>query len=223
MLFRSTDVVKHAVKVDLLIAQLVATPLPQILPESFYSSIESTVGVSLHHHIWAPLGKTGVRDGNFNINHEIIARVAATTQATIITPNYDSFIEAALESWQVPYEVIHNNQLNKLIDPAPSNSVRLIKIHGDAQRVETIVSREADLLRLFDALEPLSGTFDSALVAGYSGRDLDIFPWLASRAELKRILWIEPFLNSSHRGLRISDPTRPISSKIGRASCRERV
>ena len=196
--------ISAALSDDPLTRNLVNEPLPQMLPESFYSSIEATLDYPLHHHVWKPLATTGLDDGIFNENHETIALLAHAKQATIITPNYDSHLEAACEAWQIPYEVIHNDELHKLSQPQASACVRIIKIHGDAKRMPTIVSREADLLRLFDALTPLNGVFTDAFIAGYSGRDLDLFPWLVSSSSVSRALWVEPYLHAEHRGLRLS-------------------
>ena len=196
--------ISAALSDDPLTRNLVNKPLPQMLPESFYSSIESTLDYPLHHHVWKPLAKTGLDDGIFNENHETIVLLAQAKQATIITPNYDSHLEAACEAWCVPYQVIHNDELHKLSQPQASRCIRIIKIHGDAKRIPTIVSREADLLRLFDALTPLNGVFTDAFIAGYSGRDLDLFPWLVSSSSITRALWVEPYFHSEHRGLRLS-------------------
>lgn len=194
---------KTVIATDKRINSIFEHPLHQILPESFYAGIETSLGVSLHREVWEPLTTTGISDGIFNMNHELVALIAYKLSATIITPNYDSFLEAAFKAWEIPYELIHNDSLETLSRPKPNGHVRLIKIHGDAAKPETIVSRAPDLLRLFQALAPLNECFSIALIAGYSGRDLDIYPWLAAHSGVRKTIWLDPYLNNDHRCYRL--------------------
>ena len=75
--------ISAALSDDPLTRNLVNEPLPQMLSESFYSSIEATLDYPLHHHVWKPLAATGLDDGIFNENHETIALLAQAKQATI--------------------------------------------------------------------------------------------------------------------------------------------
>ena len=199
----SIPAIHELVSKDERISKILEWPLKQMLPESFYAAIESSFDSTLHQEVWSPLSRTGLLDKTFNVNHEIIALLAQRLQATIITPNYDSFLEAALEGWGIPYRVIHNYEIARQGNFPQSGVVTVIKIHGDATKPETIVTRAPDLLRLFQALSPLNNKFSAALVAGYSGRDLDIYPWLASKSGVQNIAWVDPYMNDDHRCYRL--------------------
>ena len=199
----SIPAIHESVSKDERISKILEWPLKQMLPESFYAAIESSFDSTLHQEVWSPLSRTGLLDKTFNVNHEIIALLAQRFQATVITPNYDSFLEAALEGWEIPYRVVHNYEIARQDNFSQPGVVRVVKIHGDATKPETIVTRAPDLLRLFQALSPLNNRFSAALVAGYSGRDLDIYPWLASKSGVQNIAWIDPYMNDDHRCYRL--------------------
>lgn len=54
-------------------------------------------------------------------------------------------------------------------------------------------------------LAQVSGRFTTAILIGYSGRDLDVFPWLVTDAGISEYYWIDKEFGEGHRSGEITD------------------
>lgn len=77
----------------------------------------------------------------------------------------------------------------------------LIKIHGTADNFHTVRSTVSDLSRVAMILERMAFVSqpERLLIIGYSGRDFDLFPFVAALARESEILWVDPSFPDGHR------------------------
>ena len=79
--------------------------------------------------------------GSPNINHKTIAKMAKEGKVkTILTTNFDEFIEQALNQEGVEYKVVCTNEEFKLYYENGCNKFAVLKIHGTVSRPETILA-----------------------------------------------------------------------------------
>lgn len=142
----------------------------------------------------------GVLDGlEPNANHQTLARWAvAGSLRAVVTTNFDTLIERAMESMDVEYRLY-----DCLLDeppPIPSgdSSLVVVKLHGSAPRRASLVDLAAQKRRglptpWLDWLESIFGNFCVA-VAGFSGADLslgeDYLRLRAASARTPELRWL---------------------------------
>lgn len=126
-----------------------------------------------------------------NLNHSCIAElVHLGFLRFIVTTNFDTCLEQALEHRSVPYRVHADSEgFAECIDALESDEgrVRVLKLHGTAADTDSIVMtlKQAALPLAAEkarALEILARRYCFCFI-GYSGRDQDIFPVLYSFAD----------------------------------------
>lgn len=183
----------------------VLTKLPErVLPESLYSAVAEVYDRDIHPHIWAHLD---VAATVFNSGHRLYCQLAARGDGSLITTtNYDTFFERAAETLGYSHEVTGVEGL--AADPPPAAGVvRVVKLHGDASRPDSIVSKLPDLARMASALADYKGRVGprTIVVIGYSGRDLDVFPWIVQQKRFDTIYWINRTFKENHRALTVPD------------------
>lgn len=183
----------------------------RLLPESCYGVIGQVFNTNRHLDMWAALGPEAANRVGSSPSpaHHTLVGLAATRGWPIITTNFDCFLEAAAlqDGYACDPVIPHVSQHVEL--ESELGRVTLMKLHGSTvdahgsrliRRVERIRSTAADLSRCARIMERLRFNPEPArlLVVGYSGRDLDLFPWLCSRfggpngSGGGRILWVDP-------------------------------
>lgn len=204
----------------------------RLLPESCYGVIGQVFDTNRHLEMWAALGpQAAIRVGaSPSPAHRQLVALAATRRWPIITTNFDCFLEIAANQEGYGYRAIVPYVSERVLLEPQLGEVSLMKLHGTTlhdsgtdsrQQVERIRSTAADLSRCARIMERLRVNPEPArlLVIGYSGRDLDLFPWLCARfggpsgMVNERVLWVDPdFRNPAasaprHRALILSSCT----------------
>ncbi len=205
------EVLEHTVNA-LLPANLAATEKSDICnsiqPEVFY---ESVVGMTQTHdslNIWKSLYK-GVQDNHQvecepNITHLFIAEYSSKNRLPIITTNFDSMFEQAAELLGVKYRIFLPS------DDPPNLDEELLcicKVHGSIQNNRGEYSPQSLWTTMTQIttvntkwIEYICGimSHQHLCFVGYSGRDIDLFPYLSeapSKRGAKRIVWVNKFDN----------------------------
>lgn len=146
--------------------------LQQVVPEVFLSGV-AAAGLSLNEALADMV--TGGPEGQPNSVHRAAAEFLSRG-GTVWTTNWDLFIEQAAGG--------------------PITLNRLRKIHGDAAEPATLQFKPGSVIRpipksLSDELVE-SARSRTAVVAGYGGADVDIFPALrAALAAASDVIWLE--------------------------------
>ncbi len=114
-----------------------------------------------------------------NICHEVIAQLCKQGRVQgILTTNFDTFMEQALQEQGVAFQVVADNKLKQ--EP----SLPLIKAHGTIEDMASLVfTRGEYYLGLSEGLRNfLTANMKGStlVIAGYSGNDIDIFPFIRS-------------------------------------------
>lgn len=123
-----------------------------------------------------------------NINHYLIAQLASEGVHCIVTPNFDSCIEKALESRSLSYDLFsktpdRKEEADKLRQSIDSERITIWKPHGDCRMEDTLcytrtkVARLSSSLYLQQLFTYIIQNYD-LLFLGYSGYDDDFFPIL---------------------------------------------
>jgi hypothetical protein len=82
-----------------------------------------------------------LNEGTPNANHRIIAKLAkAGKLQSVLTTNFDEFIERALEEEGVLYQVICTTEEFKIFMDNGCRGFAILKIHGTVSRPDTIVA-----------------------------------------------------------------------------------
>ena len=176
-----------------------------VLPEFVYGLAERH---SDHHvyEVWRSLELWRSKPGVFSANagHLAAVHVAVRWGTPVLTPNFDTFLEDAAEKLGLEPRVSVATP-GQAFEPtmARAGEVAIWKLHGTSLAPGTIFSSVRTLTmpvtglreRLRDAV-PASTRL---LLAGYSGRDLDLFPVLAAGAARKKPIWVDLHFDSDHR------------------------
>lgn len=177
-----------------------------IQPEVFY---ESVIGITRTHdslNIWKSLykGEQGRHDivCEPNLAHLFIAEYSSKNRLPIITTNFDSMFEQAAELLGVKYRIFLPS------DDPPKLKEELLcicKVHGSIQdnrgeyspqslwttmtQITTVNTKWIEYICSIMSHQHLC-------FVGYSGRDIDLFPYLSeapSKRNAKRIVWVNRF------------------------------
>lgn len=169
-------------------------PPKAILPESLYSAVAEAYPPGIHAAIWSALEEFRAQGAGPTLAHKLVALVAKRSGGAVLTTNFDRFLEDALRLVGDDPFVVTGKEIWEGERPRfEADHVTVIKVRGDARDGASIVSRSPDLTRTQRVfrLASLDSRFDTAVVAGYSARDLDVFPWLATASGIREFYWID--------------------------------
>ncbi|WEH32570.1 SIR2 family protein [Streptomyces sp. AM 4-1-1] len=178
----------------------------RLLPESCYGAIAASVGKADHLRLWQAYAWTGERPDDLapqpNAGHHLLAGLAARHALPVLTTNFDLFLETAARrqgrDTVVGLPVADGSF--PAVTAAPGG-VAVWKLHGTALDALTLRSQPADLVRSsYQAVRTaLPVTLERVLIVGYSGRDFDVFPWLAEFGSRCQVLWVDLSFPADHR------------------------
>lgn len=120
-------------------------PTWEILPESLYSAVAEAYPPGIHEAVWGTLSVAGGIGLCPNLGHLLVALVASRSGGLILTTNFDHFLEMAIRELGAEPEVVTGYDLWS--DPSLKlgyNGITLLKIHGDAGKRSSIVSKAPD-------------------------------------------------------------------------------
>ena len=168
-------------------------------PELYYQSLLEVAGPSVRS-IWAALEHKdwGARpQGAFapNLGHFILVYLAHRHGVPLLTLNYDRRFEAAAEVLGIPILIKAPFSSEWRREATSYGPLHLWKMRGSAQTGVELDTALHDLTRLDmetkQYIEALI-TRHRVCLAGYSGRDMDIFPTLVEGAAGKSMYWLVP-------------------------------
>lgn len=159
-----------------------------------------------------------LQEGTPNYNHDLLARAAAEGLVHyIVTTNFDTFIESALESLGIPYLVYRSDEEFRSFQAFEDAYVHVLKIHGSIDLPESITATVEQEARGLTAAK--SAALDDLLddrwlaVWGYSGADLkidvDYLRLLRNRERCRGFFW-----SLFARGGYAEKPNRFVSSLV---------
>jgi hypothetical protein len=183
------------------------------LPEACYEMLLDVAGGNVAEvwravDLWRDDARSGNRRGP-NAAHYAAVLVASRSHAPIVTPNYDLLLE----------EAASRLGLGHTAGEPGDDAVAVWKIHGSVDRLDsirttlrTITVADWEMLRRIRAVFTRPGT--TACLVGYSGRDLDFFPHLASW-ELDDAFWLDrSFAWREHAIHRRPDAYRAVEADV---------
>nr|VFK01682.1 MAG: SIR2-like domain-containing protein [Candidatus Kentron sp. H]VFK01705.1 MAG: SIR2-like domain-containing protein [Candidatus Kentron sp. H]VFK05111.1 MAG: SIR2-like domain-containing protein [Candidatus Kentron sp. H] len=177
-----------------------------IQPEIFYESIISMTRSYECLDIWRSLYRVEQEKHNIqcspSFSHLFIADYSIKNGLPIITTNFDSMFEQACDLLNINYRMILPSESPSDID---SYFLPICKVHGSIRDNNGKYSPNALWTTMTQItkvntrwIEYISGLMaDKHLCfVGYSGRDIDLFPYIAEfskKNEAKKIVWINRF------------------------------
>lgn len=175
------------------------------LPEYVYGTCERYFDNQVYRvwsglELWRDFAHLGP-----NAGHRFVIASAAHAGTPVLTPNFDSMLEAA--AIEIGLEPIVSLAIpGERFSPvrAGPGQVAIWKLHGTASDPSTVFSSVRALTSPTRGLVPAIRTAltqDSLrlVLAGYSGRDLDLFPVIAD-LDLKRApMWLDLAFDHTHR------------------------
>jgi len=183
--------------IDLIVSNLapeVATPnemdaIRDALPEVFYQGLLGLVG-SVAVQPWTTLTIHTHKPEAFKnyvgptLGHLAITYLSWHNSTPIITTNFDTFFESAAYALGLsPVVYVPSPTTKWKIASMNSSEVSVWKVHGSADKPESICTTLEKIstvnLPLISRLKDLFGQYRPCLL-GYSGRDIDIFPFITS-------------------------------------------
>lgn len=182
----------------------------KLQPELFYEVILSVFQRRDCLRLWEALTTTAIEScgGRLycNENHAAIVSLSFSMNAPILTTNFDNLFEKAAEEQGLPFTVIRpqTTQEARFISEWSAENLMagqlyIYKLHGCASDIASISTTMTSItsvnFRLLHLLELLFAN-KSAVLCGYSGSDIDIFPHLASHSSAG-IFWFDPFRDIS--------------------------
>jgi SIR2-like domain len=165
----------------------------------------------IHETVWGSLADLTDLSVGPNRCHLLVALVAFRSKGAILTTNFDPFLEHAFEEFDLSVGIVTGRDIwMGEVDRPNQEQVTILKIHGDASQPNSIVSKAPDLVRSERVLgmSGLAGRYRTAIVIGYSGRDLDVFPWLVAESGVEEFYWIDTEFPADHRSYEIDGCVR---------------
>jgi len=179
---------------------LVSKVISRIQPEIFYEKLlELTQGDKERLALWRLLSLPF----RPNINHYFMVKYSYKNQVPLFTTNFDMLFEKAAVKLAIKCNTIEGIESfdKKKLD---SKSINLIKLHGT-------IGSSGEVSQLYVMMTEIS-KFNASIVefiqeemerrslviAGYSGRDLDHFPFIREKSKTsssKEVFWINKFEN----------------------------
>jgi hypothetical protein len=200
------------------------------LPEFVYGTVERYFGPEVYE-VWAALDLWRNHGSSFSANAGHVAAVHASSQHStqVLTPNFDTYLESAAQllGVETSVTVATPGKPFRLLG-AEAGRVEIWKLHGTVQEPSTIFS---SVRTLTSPIDGLAEAIDTALdpdvrlvLAGYSGRDLDLFPLLARRERVADPIWVDTSFPADHRSQFLSPAAIQVSGSfddVGRAYARD--
>lgn len=138
----------------------------------------------------------------FNSNHLVIARLAKRGLLRyIITTNFDVCFENALKSVGLKegqgfyvYRKYEDYSSFNRTNGSSDRSIHIFKLHGSADEIESIriTHRHVRAGLHPDVKQAIAKVLEHRVlfIAGYSGRDQDVYPFLVSQVRSSHVLWL---------------------------------
>lgn len=138
--------------------------------------------------------------------HHFIVKYSSDKKVPIITTNFDLMFEEACKNFNISYDIY----LPDSLPPQDFNKLAICKIHGSIGnekeiKLNSLSTTMTEITKIrFDWLNFIYSLMEEKClcIVGYSGRDIDIFPFIAKRnLELierykeSKIVWINKFTN----------------------------
>lgn len=208
------QILKHTMNVVLpsSVSEHERAAISKIQPEVFYEAVLQMTETLDSLHLWRCLHGDTHKKMNLKcgpcINHYFIALYSFTNKKPIFTTNFDAMFEEAACDLEIKFKVFLPDE------PPPKafddDCLYICKLHGSIQNqlkqyspgnLKTIMT---DITRAnYDWLAYIEFLMSQHHIcyAGYSGRDIDFFPFVAgfSRNEsCKQVIWISDFSQCSY-------------------------
>ncbi len=195
-----------------------------LLPEIFYENIVGIIGRDALK-VWEVLrfwnDKPDLVKYSLGPNraHILITYIAWKSNTPIITPNYDTFFEEAAKTLNLqPIISLPGGDYSL---PKSSNEISIWKVHGsvDENNFSSIHSTLQSITTIDNAkINSLEKQFlssnASVCLIGYSGRDIDLFPFILSWAEKNKVIWLDHQFSNWHNIYIDPDPFFAIKDDI---------
>lgn len=181
-----------------------------IQPEVFYESIIEMTRSYDCLDIWRSLYKNEQKSHQVqcepNLTHLFVVEYSSKNGLPIITTNFDSMFEQACERLNIEYRILLPTDSPPNID---TDELSICKVHGSIQDNRGEYSPQAlwttmtQITRVNTKwIEHLCNLMKQKHLCfvGYSGRDIDLFPYIAEfprKRGAKKIIWINRF-NGDH-------------------------
>ncbi|RSD16350.1 SIR2 family protein [Amycolatopsis eburnea] len=168
----------------------------RLFPEACYGAIGEAYGTDSHLRIWESL-RPEVADqvgAVPAVGHRVIMRLAQRNGWPVLTTNFDCFLETAARALTIDFDLRIPQPWHHELDLISSvGRAIMVKLHGTATEYGTVKATAADLSRCSIILENmrLRPQPRRILIAGYSGRDFDLFPWLTGTMASCEVLWVD--------------------------------
>jgi hypothetical protein len=178
----------------------VSEVIPRIQPEIFYEKLlELTKGDKRRLALWRLLSLPFQP----NINHYFMVKYSYQNRVPLFTTNFDTLFEKAAARLGIKSNSIEGTEsFDK--EKLDSESINLMKLHGTIGS-DGEVSRLYVMMTEISKFNPSTVEFiqeemerRSLVIAGYSGRDLDHFPFIQEKSKIsssKEVFWINKFKN----------------------------
>lgn len=175
--------------------------IDNIQPEVFYEILLRVTNNYDALNIWKCLHKD-FNDSKPNLSHIFIVKYSFKNSIPIITTNFDLMFEMAADLLEIPYIVLMPN------DPPPksiSNRVVICKIHGsisdknEKYNPKGLWTTMTSITKInIPWVKYIYNTMKDHHICfvGYSGRDIDYFPYIKNFSEqksTKKVFWINKF------------------------------
>lgn len=176
-----------------------------VLPEFVYGLAERHSSSHVYD-VWKSLELWRSKPDVFGANagHLAAIHVANRWGTPVLTPNFDTFLEDAAERLGLMPRVSVATP-GQAFEPrvVRPGEVAIWKLHGTALAPETIFSSVRTLTMpvrgLRQRVREAVPAATRLVFAGYSGRDLDLFPVLAQAVSRKEAIWVDLHFGSDHR------------------------
>jgi hypothetical protein len=191
-----------------------------ILPEFLYGLCERHFGPKVYE-VWQSLElwRRHSPTMSSNAGHLAAVHVSARWGTPILTPNFDTFLEAAAKTLGIVADVAIARP-GAEFRPAITEAGRtaIWKLHGSAGDASTVFSSvralTAPTLKLRERIRAAVSEDAQLILAGYSGRDLDLFPLLASEGTKRAPIWIDRSFDPDHRFQHLAVAARPVTASF---------
>lgn len=197
--------------------------LSWMLPELYYENIISVLGNKALKvwellRFWEEDKDLQLLNLGPNIGHFILTYLAWKSKSPIITTNFDTLFEkSAYKLGLIP--VIGTSLDNNYNVTKDEGSISIWKVHGsvDIDNFHSIQTTIRTISSIdFFKLQRIQNQFNRSnatiCFVGYSGRDIDLFPFLSTWNKPQKIFWIDKEFSNWHNIY--SNPDKFIAIKI---------
>lgn len=174
--------------------------LPELYYESIIDIVEPESSSPETKRIWEVLkfGQTREEleeyDLGPNLGHIILVYLAWRNNLPLITVNYDLMFELAAKKIGLEPKPCYPGKSGGFERASSKKEVSIWKLHGSVENIDSIRTSLYTITRadrsIIEQLRRLFEKHRSCLV-GYSGRDIDIFPFIVS-FDLPPSFWLAP-------------------------------